>query len=328
MRRASRAYLGDYPDDREGLTTVTASRTVYDVVYIGNYTKDTIVSPAGESHVDGGGAHYAAAAGARLGLNVAAVTRLSLEDRRVVQILEQAGVKVFARYTPDSTCVRLEYPTQDVDVREMYVTAYAGPISAEDVGAVDARAAVLGPSIRGEASLEVIESLRRRGLLVAADMQGFIRVLRGTHVEHAPWPEKEAVLALLDIVKVDAVEASYLTGESDPRAACQQLARMGPSEIVLTRKDGLMVFDRGACHEAPFHPARMNGRSGRGDTCLGSYVAMRLTEPPAVAMLWAAAVTSLKMEAQGHFHRTRSDVEELLRGAYGYDLSGHTPAAG
>jgi sugar/nucleoside kinase (ribokinase family) len=175
-------------------------------------------------------------------------------------------------------------------------------------------------------SLEVIESLRSRGMRIAADLQGYIRVLRGTHVEHAPWPEKEAVCALLDIVKVDAVEASFLTGESDPRAACQQLARMGPSEIVLTRKDGVVVYDGGAFHEAPFHPARMDGRSGRGDTCLGSYVAMRTTESPAAATLWAAAVTSLKMEDLGRFHRARSDVEQLLRTAYDYDPSGGSRA--
>jgi sugar/nucleoside kinase (ribokinase family) len=306
---------------------VTVDPDTFDVVYIGNYTKDTIVSPAGESHVDGGGAHYAAAAGARLGLKVAAVTRLAEEDRRVVGILEAAGVTVFVHYTPDSTCVKLEYPTGDVDVREMYVTAYAGPISVEDVGAVDASAAVLGPSIRGETSLEVIESLRRRGMLVAADLQGFVRVLHGALVEHAPWPEKEAVLAALDIVKVDAVEAEFLTGEPDVKASCRHLANMGPGEIVLTRKDGVVVFDHGEFHEAAFHSKRMNGRSGRGDTCLGTYVAMRLTEPPAAATLWAAALTSLKMEAQGHFQGTRSDVEELLRGTYGYDPSGHTLAA-
>ncbi len=175
--------------------------------------------------------------------------------------------------------------------------------------------------------LEVIQGLRRRGMLLAADMQGFIRVLDGTRVVHAPWPEKEAVLAALDIVKVDAVEAEFLTGETDVKAACRHLADMGPGEIVLTRKDGVLVFDHGEYHEAPFHPKRMNGRSGRGDTCLGTYVAMRLTEPPATATLWAAALTSLKMEAQGHFQGTRSDVEALLRDAYGYEPSGQTPAA-
>jgi sugar/nucleoside kinase (ribokinase family) len=306
---------------------VTTRHEIYDVVYIGNYTKDTIASPAGESHVDGGGAHYAAVAGARLGLKVAAVTRLAQDDHYVVEKLERAGVAVFVHYTPVSTCVRLEYPTHDVDVRTMYVTAFAGPISGEEVEAVEARAAVLGTSVRGEVGLDVIEVLRRRGILVAADMQGFIRVVRDTRIEHSQWPEKEAVLALLDVVKVDAVEARYLTGEADTHAACRDLARLGPGEIVLTHKDGVVVYDHGVYHEAAFHPTRMNGRSGRGDTCLGAYVAMRLSEPPAVATLWAAAVTSMKMETLGPFQRTRSEVEDLLRRDYGYDPSGHAPVA-
>jgi hypothetical protein len=32
----------------------------YDVVYIGNYTKDTIISPSGVRYVDGGAVNYAA----------------------------------------------------------------------------------------------------------------------------------------------------------------------------------------------------------------------------------------------------------------------------
>jgi sugar/nucleoside kinase (ribokinase family) len=91
---------------------------------------------------------------------------------------------------------------------------------------------------------------------------------------------------------------------------------------VLTNKDGLMVYDHGEFHQAPFYAARMDGRSGRGDTCLGTYVAMRLTEPPARATLWAAALTSLKMEVLGPFSRTRADVEQLLRLRYGYDPAG------
>ena len=42
----------------------------YDVVYIGNYTKDTIVSPSGTRYVDGGAVNYAAHAAARLGMKV------------------------------------------------------------------------------------------------------------------------------------------------------------------------------------------------------------------------------------------------------------------
>ena len=49
------------------------------------------------------------------------------------------------------------------------------------------------------------------------------------------------------------------------------LAALGPREIVLTHKDGLLVLANGSYHEAGFHPVELRGRSGRGDTCVGSY---------------------------------------------------------
>jgi sugar/nucleoside kinase (ribokinase family) len=121
---------------------------------------------------------------------------------------------------------------------------------------------------------------------------------------------------MVDILKADAVEARFLTGESDIGAAARTLAARGPSEIVLTHRDGLLVLADGVVYETEFHPKDLIGRSGRGDTCLGSYVARRLESPPAEAILWAAAVTSLKMEAEGPFHREIGDVVHLLQEKY------------
>jgi len=64
------------------------------------------------------------------------------------------------------------------------------------------------------------------------------------------------------------------------------------------------------------YPRKLIGRSGRGDTCIGSYVARRLNAPPPQAMIWAAAVTSLKMEAEGPFRRDIREVEELIQKKY------------
>ena len=72
---------------------------VYDVVYIGNYTKDTIITPAGTKYVDGGGTNYAAHAAAPLGLKIAVVTRLAKEDDRVVEKFTQAGIDCYPTYT-------------------------------------------------------------------------------------------------------------------------------------------------------------------------------------------------------------------------------------
>jgi sugar/nucleoside kinase (ribokinase family) len=91
------------------------------------------------------------------------------------------------------------------------------------------------------------------------------------------------------------------------------LADWGPKEIVLTHRHGLLVYAEEQFFEAPFCPRKLVGRSGRGDTCVASYVAKRLTASPQEATIWAAALTSLKMEAEGPIKKTMADVEALIR---------------
>jgi len=107
-----------------------------------------------------------------------------------------------------------------------------------------------------------------------------------------------------------------LAGQADMHLAARMLAGLGPGEVVLTHRDGLLVHANGQSHEAGFFPAELIGRSGRGDTCLAAYVSRRLSSSPAEATVWAAAVTSLKMEAEGPFRRDIREVEDLVRRRY------------
>ena len=288
----------------------------YDIVCIGNYTRDTIINPAGTTYVDGGAVNYAAHAAARLGLKTAVVTRLSRQDQRVVERLSCEGIDCFATYTPHSTSMKLEYPTLDPDVRKLSVTTTAGSITADEVSDVEMRAAVIGSSFRGEVGMDVIRSIRQKDCILALDVQGFVRVLVGEELTKQPWEDMTSILSQVDILKADAVEAEFLTGESDVHKAAALFTRLGPREIVLTHKDGLLIYADHSYHDLEFYPKTLAGRSGRGDTCLGSYVAMRLLKPAGEAGVWAAALTSLKMEKQGPFDRTRADVEELIRCKY------------
>ena len=213
----------------------------YDVLYIGNYTKDTIISPSGTKIVDGGAVNYAAHAATRLGRTVAVVTRLAKEDQHVVEKFTQAGIDCYVTYTAQSTLLKLEYPTADPDIRTLSVTSVAGSITAADVEKLAAQAAVIGSSLRGEVGRDVIGALKEKNLRVAADMQGFVRVLRGAELKYEPWDEMSSTLALIDVVKSDAVEAEFLTGEKDIYKAAKFYAGLGPSEIVLTHKDGLLI---------------------------------------------------------------------------------------
>jgi sugar/nucleoside kinase (ribokinase family) len=294
----------------------------YDVLYIGNYTKDTIISPAGTKYVDGGAINYAAHAAARLGMKVAVVTRLAKVDDRVVEKFIQCGIDCYATYTPQSTVMKVEYPTPDPDIRTLCVTGTAGTITVSDVENINARAAVIGSSLRGEVGIDVIRQLKNKDMLVAADMQGFVRVLRGLELKYEPWDEMQAVLAQVDVVKSDAVEAEFLTGETDIFKAAKFYADMGPREIVLTHRDGLLIYADGKYHEMSFYAARLDGRTGRGDTCVGTYVAKRLSMAPRESGIWAAAVTSLKMENPGPFNRSIGEVEDLIHSKYNHGSIG------
>ncbi|GAJ02325.1 unnamed protein product, partial [marine sediment metagenome] len=184
----------------------------YDIAFIGHYTKDTIVSTLGTRIVDGGAFNYGANVAARMGLKVAAVTRMAKEDLRVVEKLKHLGVDVFSHISPQSTCLRLEYPTSDVDERIIYITSSAGPFITTEVENIHARAIVVGASMRGEVSLKIIEELAKKKTILAADVQSFIRVNDNGKLVPKEWPERNDIFACLDILKTDAVEAGLLFG--------------------------------------------------------------------------------------------------------------------
>lgn len=288
----------------------------YDVAFVGNYTQDTIVSAAGTRLVDGGAFNYGAHAAAQMGLRVAAITRLAREDWRVVEALTRIGVDVLAEATATSTCLRLEYPTSNPDERVIYVASSAGSYTTAQVAGVEAQAFVLGPSFRGEVGLDVIEALAAKGARIAADVQGWVRVAREGRLAYERWPEARQFLAQVGTLKADAVEAERLTGEAEIHRAAQRLAELGPAEIVLTHRDGLLVLAGGRFHQAGFFSKTLVGRSGRGDTCLAAYVSKRLAAPPEEATRWAAALTSLKMEVEGPFRQSVADVERLIGERY------------
>ncbi len=288
----------------------------YDIAFLGHYTKDTIISSTGTRVVDGGAFNYGANVAARMGLKVAAVTRLAKEDLRVVEKLKGLGVDVFAHISPQSTCLRLEYPTSNVDERVIYVTSSAGPFTTAEIEKIQARAIIVGASMRDEISLEVIVELAKKKTILAADVQSFIRVNDNGKLVFKEWPEKQSILSHLDILKTDAVETELLFGKCDLHTAAKKMHDLGPREVVITHRDGLLVYADGNFYEEKFLPKKIIGRSGRGDTCIASYVAKRLNTSPQEATVWAATVTSLKMETEGPFQRTIEEVNNLIQNKY------------
>ncbi|MFQ5812977.1 MAG: PfkB family carbohydrate kinase [Anaerolineae bacterium] len=288
----------------------------FDIAFLGHYTKDTIVLPHETKAVRGGAFYYGAHVVVKMGLKAAVITRLAEEDFEVVDDLTRMGVEVFATPTPQSTNLRLVYPTQDLDHRTVYNVGSAGPFTPAEVAPVQARTFHIGASVRGEVPLDVIEALAQKEARISLDVQGFIRVNRGGELVHEDWPEAVQILELVDVLKADGVEAEVLTGRNDLREAARALAEFGPGEVVLTHGKGVLVYAYGRFYAAPFRTREMKGRTGRGDTCIAAYLAKRLTASPAEATVWTAALTSLKMETEGPFSREIMEVEKLISERY------------
>ena len=284
----------------------------FDILFVGNYTKDTIITPAGTRYVDGGAVNYAAHAAIRLGAKTAVITHLSKEDRRMVDGLEKAGIVTFPQYTASSTCITLDYPTSDPDIRKLSVVSVADPITQEELKQVKAKTIVIGSTLRGEVTLDVIRAANATGAKVGLDVQGFVRVLRGIELKYEPWEEMKTILPYVDFLKSDAVEAEFLTGWNDIRSAAKFYADLGSKEIVLTHRDGMQILSDGKFTDRTFHPETLIGRSGRGDTCLGSYAASRLQHSVEQSASISAAVTSLKMEKPVPYDRSKAELDSYL----------------
>jgi sugar/nucleoside kinase (ribokinase family) len=234
----------------------------------------------------------------------------------VVRRWEELGVDSLVEYTADSTRLRLLYPSDNPDERLIFVDSSAGPIRPDQLAGLSPSAAVVGASFRGEVGLDVLRTLKEREARIALDVQGFVRSVRDGRLVAGEWPDKAEVLALVQFLKADIAEAEMLTGSRDLRLAARELFGMGAREIVLTHRDGLLVYDGRGFYEAGFYPRKLVGRSGRGDTCIAAYACRRLTTEVEEATIWAAAITSLKMESNTPFHASLREVEHLIRRRY------------
>lgn len=282
-----------------------------DIMMIGHFAKDLLVIHPPGRISSGGGVYYGSIALRRLGLRVAIVTRLHPDDFTRLDELEREGVQVFATAAPETSGIANYYNPEDLDRRVCKPLGFAGPFRSEEIPNLTARIYAAVPIIAGEVDLPLLKTLAQRGP-VALDIQGFIRVRQGEDLATQPWPEMAEGLNHVTYLKVDRAEAEFLTGEDDLVVAARRLAAYGPREILVTESAGLTVFAEGQIHQAPFKPRPLRGRTGRGDTCLATYLGTRLSAPPEEATRLAAAITTLKLEEKGPWRGTLSDLNALL----------------
>ncbi|MEA3485154.1 MAG: PfkB family carbohydrate kinase [Candidatus Aerophobetes bacterium] len=284
----------------------------FDVILVGHFAKDKDIVDGKERDVPGGAVYYGAFPLKMMGINIAVVTKLAREDFPQLSVFARAGIPVFAREAPQTTGIRNVYSTEDPDNRQSYPLGFAGSFSENDFPNIQAKVIHIGALMKGEVPLKIIEKLSRIADL-SLDVQGFVRVKEGSQLVLRDWDEKSIALPYITYLKADATEAKVLTRTSDLPIAAKFLAKMGPSEVLITHKDGVVLFAKEELYQAPFHPKSLKGRTGRGDTCISTYIGKRLTLAPYKALCFAVALTTLKLEKKGPFRGELEDVEALSR---------------
>ncbi len=284
----------------------------YDIVMIGHVSKDINIYQDNEEHHLGGPVVYSSAAAVRSGASVLVVTKAASEDRDKLAILYENEADVVIVDSSTTTSIQNIYHTADRERRTVTLLSSAEPFRAEDVPDVDAGVYHLAGLFVGEIPAPLIEALSRRGE-VGIDAQGVLRTNENGSLVFRDWPEKQRYLPAVTYLKTDAAEAEILTGEPARERAAHMLLDMGPKEVMVTHHSEVIVVDREGIHRAPITSRRLDGRTGRGDTCFAAYLARRREHDVDESTAYAAALVSIKMESPGVFRGTREDVFERMK---------------
>jgi sugar/nucleoside kinase (ribokinase family) len=287
----------------------------YDLVFVGNVVLDEVHPFEGPAHTFfGGPVQFCAMAASWSPRSKALVTKMAERDTHCLDAVRAAGIAVHISPSAETTYHRVRHLTGNVDQREMTLVKSAGFYSTQDLPEMKPTFLHLAGLNDQEFTVDFLRELRGRGFTLALDMQSFVRQVDPETGETAlaDVAEKREISRLVEKIKLDVVEAEVLTGTADLEQAAIRFEEWGASEIMVTRADGVLVRHQGRTHFERFSNRSVQGRTGRGDTTFGSYLARRLDHGAAESLKFAAALASIKMESPGPFSGTLEQVLERM----------------
>ena len=290
-----------------------------DIICIGHITKDKIVTPKVEVYMPGGTSFYFSYGINHLDgndISYGLIASLAEEDMKAVEDMRQAGIEV--EVIPSRKTVYFEnIYEEDSNKRHQRVRAKADPFTIESVKDVKAKYIVLGSLLADDFSIDVIKYLSNKGTLVV-DAQGYLREVRDEKVYAIDWANKKEALQYINILKVNEYEIEVLTGKKDFHEGCQQLAEWGVKEVLLTLGSfGSVIYANSEFYEIPaYEPLNVVDATGCGDTYIMGYLYKRAQGASIQeAGHFAAAVSTLKLEASGPFCGTEEEANERISAA-------------
>jgi sugar/nucleoside kinase (ribokinase family) len=281
----------------------------YDMVTIGHITDDVLNDRGEVSRFIGGAAYFSSFAAKRSGAKLLVVTKLAQKDFGLLDSLRREGVEVIALPGIHTTSIENIFETEDVDRRKVNLLSQAEPFRLEEIPDVQTEIFNLAGLFHGDIPPQMIEPLSRKAR-VGLDLQCMLRTSQDGNFSWIDWPEKREYLPHITYLKADSLESRVITGTEDRREAAAILHDWGASEVLITHSSEALLYDGKELFATPFNPSNLSGRTGRGDTCFAAYMTRRLNHGIEESLLYAAALTSIKMEKPGPFGGT---IDEVLR---------------
>jgi len=288
----------------------------YDIAFVGHMCYDEVLPFGGEPIVAPGSAVLCGAmVTSRIGVKTAAFVKMSLAEEEITQEMKERGVDVHIIPADCTTYSRVVHESADVDERKITLVRSAGLIKISDLPDFEARWVHLGGISDSEFDMALIDGLKKRGYRLSVDMQSFVRQIDPLtrEINFADVADKKAIIAKMDKVKLDVVEAKVLTGCDDLEEAATIVESWGCPEIMITHSQGVLVRADQQYYYEKFSNKSVIGRTGRGDTVFAAYLAQRLEYGVAESLKFAAALVSLKMENYGPFKGTVQDVKKRIK---------------
>lgn len=286
-----------------------------EICCIGHLTRDKIITPESTVYMAGGTSFYFANALNHLPQEVSfqLVTKVGEESMPEIEKMREAGIDVLCYPCRHSVYFENKYGA-NTNRRTQRVLAKADPFTVDEVKDLEAKVFHLGSLLADDFSLEVVRTLKGRGL-ISIDVQGYLREVRGESVHACPWKDKEEILAMTDILKLNEYEMQVITDSNDPHTVARKLCDLGVREVVLTFGNyGSLIYTDGQFFEIPaYKPRRVVDATGCGDTYSAGYLYSRAQGLSCKESgKFAAAMCTLKLEQHGPFSRTIDDVFSVM----------------
>ena len=290
---------------------------MYDFFVIGHISLDENIDLHKKEESIGGAILYSSSVYTSLGKKVAVLTKLSPSDHDCVYHLNVPERNIYISPSAKTTSIRNEYLDESREKRISTALATADPFLSSDIPEdLTVRVIHFASLIYGEYKDNLIQQLAARAK-IGLDVQGFLRnVGENGKLVYQKWQRKECDIPYIHYLKTDAAEAEYLTGKDNTREAAKILHQWGARETLITHHSEVLVYDGDKFYSYPLKPGNLSGRTGRGDTCFSAYLSERLDKDPDQSLLFAVALTSIKLSNPGPFRGNRSDVERFIHDNY------------